>query len=201
MAVRVVLAEDEAIIRLDLRETLESEGYEVVGDFGQGDLALAAIRELRPDIAILDVKMPGLDGLEVATMVQQEKICATLILTAFSQRALVEAARTAGVMAYLVKPFQSSELVPAIELALARYGEAKMLEEEMEQLRGEHQLLEAKLETRRLLDQAKGILMEEAGMTEAEAFRFLQRTAMDGRLRLGVVASQVIEGSLRPDLG
>ncbi len=199
MAVRVVLAEDEAIIRLDLRETLEAEGYDVVGDFGQGDLALAAIRDLRPDIAILDVKMPGLDGLEVATVIQQERICATLILTAFSQRALVEAARTAGVMAYLVKPFQSSELVPAIELALARYGENKMLEEEMEQLRGEHLVLQDKLETRKLLDQAKGLLMEELGMTEAEAFRFLQRKAMDGRLRLGTVASQVIDGVLRPE--
>ncbi|MGC8465954.1 MAG: ANTAR domain-containing response regulator [Acidimicrobiales bacterium] len=199
MAVRVVLAEDEAIIRLDLRETLEAEGYDVVGDFGQGDLALAAIRDLRPDIAILDVKMPGLDGLEVATIIQQERICATLILTAFSQRALVEAARTAGVMAYLVKPFQSSELVPAIELALARYGENKMLEEEMEQLRGEHLVLQDKLETRKLLDQAKGLLMEELGMTEAEAFRFLQRKAMDGRLRLGTVASQVIDGVLRPE--
>jgi response regulator NasT len=199
MAVRVVLAEDEAIIRLDLRETLEAEGYDVVGDFGQGDLALAAIQDLRPDIAILDVKMPGLDGLEVATVIQQERICATLILTAFSQRALVEAARTAGVMAYLVKPFQSSELVPAIELALARYGENKMLEEEMEQLRGEHLVLQDKLETRKLLDQAKGLLMEELGMTEAEAFRFLQRKAMDGRLRLGTVASQVIDGVLRPE--
>lgn len=198
MAVRVVLAEDEAIIRLDLRETLEAEGYEVVGDYGQGDTALAAIRELRPDIAILDVKMPAMDGLEVAAKIQEEQLCATLMLTAFSQRALVEAAREAGAMAYLIKPFQASEFVPAIELALARYGETRALEQEVSSLQDAHQALEQKLEARKFLDQAKGLLMDTYSMSETDSFRFIQRLAMDKRMSMKEAAQHVLSGAAKP---
>lgn len=198
MSARVVLAEDEAIIRLDLRETLEAEGYEVVGDYGRGDEALAGIRELRPDIAILDVKMPGLDGLEVAAEVLNEKICATLVLTAFSQRALVEAAREAGVMAYLVKPFQASELVPAIELAIARYVEAQALEAEVASLGDANATLEAKLQARKLLERAKGKLQESYGYSEAAAFRYIQKSAMNSRSTMSDVANAIVEGRLVP---
>lgn len=198
MSARVVLAEDEAIIRLDLRETLEAEGYEVVGDYGRGDEALEGIRELRPDIAILDVKMPGLDGLEVAAEVLNEKICATLVLTAFSQRALVEAAREAGVMAYLVKPFQASELVPAIELAIARYVEAQALEAEVASLGDVNATLEAKLQARKLLERAKGKLQESYGYSEAAAFRYIQKSAMDTRSTMSDVANAIVEGGLVP---
>lgn len=198
MAVRIVLAEDEAIIRLDLKETLESEGYSVVGDFGQGDTALRAIRELKPDLAILDVKLPGLTGLEVASAIASERICATLILTAYSQRALVEEAREAGAMAYLVKPFQASELIPAIELSLARYAETRALEAEVAAIRDESEATREKLEARKLLDRAKGVLIDEMGMHEADAFRFIQRSAMDARTSMKAVAELVISGELRP---
>jgi two-component system, response regulator PdtaR len=192
MGARVVLAEDEAIIRLDLKETLEDEGYEVVGETGRGDEAVALVKELNPDLAILDIKMPGLDGLTAAREITSERRAAVLILTAFSQRQLVERARDAGALAYLVKPFQRSELIPAVEVALGRFKEVKALEAEV---RG----LEEQLETRRLVDRAKGILMDEHKLAEAAAFSFIQRNAMRQRVTMRVVASQVIDGTLRPD--
>jgi AmiR/NasT family two-component response regulator len=198
MPVRVLLAEDEAIVRLDLKEMLRVEGYDVVGDFGAGDEALKFAMEQKPDIAVLDVKMPGMDGIEVAKILRKEKICATLILTAFSQRSLVEAAREAGVMAYLVKPFQASELVPSIELAIARYNEAIALEEELDLVRDEKTALEFAVATRKALDRAKGKLMEAYALTEPQAFRFIQKTAMDRRLSMREVANAVIDGELVP---
>jgi two-component system, response regulator PdtaR len=192
MAARVVLAEDEAIIRLDLKETLEDEGYEVVGETGRGDEAVALVKELSPDLAILDIKMPGLDGLTAAREITSERRAAVLILTAFSQRNLVEQARDAGALAYLVKPFQRSELIPAVEVALGRFKEVKALEAEV---RG----LEEQLETRRLVDRAKGILMDQHGLAEAAAFSFIQRNAMRQRVTMRVAASQVIDGALRPE--
>ena len=192
MGARVVLAEDEAIIRLDLKETLEDEGYEVVGETGRGDEAVQLVKDLGPDLAILDIKMPGLDGLTAAKEITSERRAAVLILTAFSQRHLVERARDAGALAYLVKPFQRSELIPAVEVALGRFKEVKALEAEV---RG----LEEQLETRRLVDRAKGILMDEHSLPEAAAFSFIQRNAMRQRVTMRVVASQVIDGSLRPE--
>jgi AmiR/NasT family two-component response regulator len=194
MGARVVLAEDEAIIRLDLKETLEDEGYEVVGETGRGDEAVALVKELSPDLAILDIKMPGLDGLTAAKEITTDRRAAVLILTAFSQRHLVERARDAGALAYLVKPFQRSELIPAVEVALGRFKEVKALEAEV---RG----LEEQLETRRLVDRAKGILMDEHQLAEAAAFSFIQRNAMRQRVTMRVVASQVIDGTLRPEAG
>ncbi len=191
MGVRVVIAEDEAIVRLDLKETLEEEGYEVVGESGRGDEAVRLVRELNPDLAILDIKMPGLDGLSAAREITGEQRAAVLILTAFSQRNLIEEARDAGVLAYLVKPFQRSELIPAIEVALGRFNE-------MRALRAEVDGLEEQLETRRVLDRAKGILMDELGMKEGDAFSFIQRSAMQQRLRMKAVAEQVVAGELRP---
>ncbi|MBW3651473.1 MAG: response regulator, partial [Actinobacteria bacterium] len=178
-------------VRLDLKETLEEEGYEVVGESGRGDEAVRLVRELNPDLAILDIKMPGLDGLSAAREITAEQRAAVLILTAFSQRDLIEKARDAGVLAYLVKPFQRSELIPAIEVALGRFNE-------MRALRAEVDGLEEQLETRRVLDRAKGILMDEHAMKEGDAFSFIQRTAMQRRLRMKAVAEQIIAGEMRP---
>jgi response regulator NasT len=186
-----VIAEDEAIIRLDLRESLEEEGYEVVGETGRGDKAVELARELRPDIAILDIKMPGLDGLGAARLISGERLCAVLVLTAFSQREFIEQARDAGALAYLVKPFQKSDLVPAIELAIGRHREMTALADEV---RG----LEEQLETRKVVERAKGVLMDNHGLTESEAFGFIQRTAMNGRTRMRAVAEQVVAGELHP---
>jgi response regulator NasT len=183
----VVIAEDEAIIRLDLKETLEEEGYEVVGETGRGDEAVRLVRELEPDLAILDLKMPGRDGLSVAAEISAERLAAVLILTAFSQRDLIEQARDAGALAYLVKPFQRSELVPAIEIALGRFLELKALHEQAESL-------EERLETRKVLDRAKGLLMDALGMSEQEAFRHIQTSAMADRLTMREVAQQIIDG-------
>jgi response regulator NasT len=198
MGARVVIAEDEAIIRLDLKEILESEGYEVVGETGRGDEAVELVASHAPDLAILDVKMPGLDGIEAARRITADKKVAVLILTAFSQRNLIEDARDAGVSAYLVKPFQRSELVPAIEVALARFVEFRAIEEEHARLSGEVATLEEKLETRQLVDRAKGVLMDSFGMAEAEAFSFIQQTAMSRRARMRDIAQEVIDGSLTP---
>ncbi len=195
---RVVIAEDEAIIRLDLKEILESEGYEVVGETGRGDDAVELVASTHPDLAILDVKMPGLDGIEAARRITSEYKIASLILTAFSQRNLIEDARDAGVAAYLVKPFQRSELIPAIEVAIARFEEHRAIEEEHARLSDEVASLEDKLETRRLVDRAKGVLMDKHGMGEAEAFSFIQKTAMDRRSRMADVAKEIIEGALTP---
>jgi response regulator NasT len=198
MAIRVLIAEDEAIIRRDLKEMLEAEGYEVVADFGRGDEALEAIRALRPDIAVVDIKMPGMDGLALAKEVGRDSLCAIVVLTAFSQRALVEQARDAGVMAYLVKPFNVSDLVPAIELALARFEERQVIEAELVKVQDEAKKLEERLQTRVLLDRAKAKLMEEFHMSEPSAFRYLQKTAMDQRTRVRDVAERVLSGELSP---
>jgi len=188
---RVVIAEDEAIIRLDLKETLQEEGYDVVGETGRGDEAVTLVREHRPDIAILDIKMPGLDGLSVAREIAADQLAAVLILTAFSQRDLIEQARDAGALAYLVKPFQRSELVPAIEVAIGRHRELRALHDQAHDL-------EEQLETRKLVDRAKGRLMDQFGLTEADSFSFIQKTAMTERQTMRAVAEQVIAGDLSP---
>jgi len=198
LTVRVVIAEDEGIIRLDLKEVLEEEGYEVVGETGRGDEAVTLVRQHRPELAILDIKMPGLDGLAAAREISGERLAAVLILTAFSQRNLIEEARDAGALAYLVKPFQKSELIPAIEVALGRFTELKALEAENRGLEGQTRSLEDLLERQRLVDRAKGLLMDNHGMKEADAFSFIQRTAMRLRLTMKEVARQVIDGSLTP---
>ncbi|MDA8372700.1 MAG: response regulator [Actinomycetota bacterium] len=196
---RVVIAEDEAIIRMDLEEALRELGYEVAGAAHRGDQALEMIRSLQPELAILDVKMPGMDGLEVAAEVSRERLCPVIILTAFSQRALIEQARDAGALAYLVKPFQPSDLVPAIELAIARFAEMQALEDEVRNLEDSAERLKAQLETRKLLDRAKGVLMENYAMTEPEAFSFIQRKAMDSRTRMSAIAEAVIAEELHPE--
>jgi response regulator NasT len=198
MAKRVVIAEDEAIIRLDLKEILEAEGYEVVGETGRGDEAVELVAQTHPDLAILDVKMPGIDGIEAARRISADFKVAVLILTAFSQRNLIEEARDAGVAAYLVKPFQRAELVPAITVAIARFDEYRAIEEEHARLSDEVATLEDKLTTRRLVDRAKGVLMDRDGMGEAEAFSFIQRAAMDRRVRMQQVAQEIIEGAVTP---
>jgi response regulator NasT len=191
LGVRVVIAEDEALVRLDLKEILEEEGYEVVGETGRGDEAVKLVQELSPDLAILDIKMPGQDGLTAAREITSEQRAAVLILTAFSQRNLIEEARDAGVLAYLIKPFQRTELIPAIEVALGRFNEMRALKAEVDNL-------EEQLETRRSLDRAKGILMDECGMKEADAFSFVQKTAMERRQKMKAIAEQIISGDLRP---
>lgn len=191
MSIRVVIAEDEAIIRLDLRETLEEEGYEVIGEAGRGDVALDLIRKLKPDLAILDVKMPGMDGLEVARMIGDEKICGVLVLTAFSQREIIEQARDAGALAYLVKPFQKSDLIPAIEVAIGRFRE-------LQALNGQMEVLGEQLEARKIIDRAKGRLIDQFGLKEQEAFSFIQRTAMKDRSRMRDVAEKILSGELEP---
>ena len=187
----IVIAEDEAIIRLDLRELLEEEGYQVVGEAGRGDQAVELARSLRPDLVILDVKMPGMDGIEAARQITSEGVCAVLMLTAFSQREVVEQARDAGAVAYLVKPFQKQDLVPAIELATARYAETKALAAEVSELT-------ERLEVRKLLDRAKGRLIDSHGMKEAEAFSFIQKSAMAGRTTMRAVAESVLRGETAP---
>lgn len=191
MTIRVVIAEDEAIIRLDLKETLEEEGYDVVGETGRGDKAVELVRELRPDLVILDIKMPGMDGLAAARIISAEKVCGILILTAFSQREVIEEARDAGALAYLVKPFQKSDLIPAIEVAIGRFRE-------MQSLNGEIDALGEQLEIRKTLDRAKGVLMDKYQLSEADSFGFLQRSAMNLRLTMHTVAGQVVAGELHP---
>ncbi|MBL6620663.1 MAG: ANTAR domain-containing response regulator [Ilumatobacteraceae bacterium] len=191
MAIRVVIAEDEAIIRMDLRETLEDEGYEVVAETGRGDEVVGLVRDLAPDLAILDVKMPGMDGLQAAGVITSEKLCAVLMLTAFSQREVIEQARDAGALAFLVKPFQRSDLVPAIEVAIGRFRELR-------DLTGEIDALGEQLEARKLVDRAKGLLIDQVGMSESDAFSFIQRTAMSERVRMRDVADRILDGSLRP---
>lgn len=191
MPLRVVIAEDEAIIRMDLRETLEEEGYEVIGETGRGDQAVELVRGLQPDLAILDIKMPGMDGLEAARIINGEKICGVLMLTAFSQREVVEQARDAGALAFLVKPFQKSDLIPAIEVAMGRFRELRSLT-------GEIDALGEQLESRKVIDRAKGVLMDELALSETDAFAFIQRTAMSERTRMRDVADRILDGSLRP---
>ncbi|MDQ2648823.1 MAG: response regulator [Actinomycetota bacterium] len=192
MSTRVVIAEDEAIIRLDLKETLQEEGYEVVGETGRGDEAVQLVRELEPDLAILDIKMPGLDGLAAAREITTDRRAAVLILTAFSQRDLIEQARDAGALAYLVKPFQRSELIPAVEVALGRFRE-------MQALFDQNSSLEDQLETRKQVDRAKGILMDNHGYSESEAFSWIQKRAMQDRKTMRAVATDIVGGELSPD--
>jgi response regulator NasT len=187
-----VIAEDEALIRMDLAEMLGDEGYEVVGQAGDGARAVELARELRPDLVILDVKMPVLDGIAAAEQIASERIAPVVILTAFSQRELVERARDAGAMAYLVKPFSQGDLVPAIEMAVSRFAELHLLEQEVADL-------QERLETRKSVDRAKGVLQKELGLTEAEAFRWIQKTAMDLRLSMRQVADGVVQHG--PDVG
>jgi response regulator NasT len=183
---RVVIAEDEALIRLDLKEMLEEEGYTVVGEAGDGRRAVELAREHRPDLVILDVKMPVLDGISAAETIAAESIAPVLMLTAFSQRELVERARDAGAMAYLVKPFGKSDVVPAIEMAVSRFTELKTLEKEVADLT-------QRLETRKLVDRAKSVLQTQYGLTEPAAFRWIQKTSMDRRMSMQQVAEAVIE--------
>ena len=187
---RVVIAEDEALIRLDLKEMLEEEGYAVVAEVGDGEAAVERVTALRPELAILDVKMPVLDGISAAERIAAERLAPVVILTAFSQRELVERARDAGAMAYLVKPFTKADLVPAIEMAVSRFAEIRALDTEIGTLR-------ERLEVRKLLDRAKGLLQSEHGLSEPEAFRWIQKTSMDRRLTMRKVAEAVIEGSMR----
>ncbi|MBX3285014.1 MAG: response regulator [Actinobacteria bacterium] len=188
---RVVIAEDEAIIRLDLKETLEEEGYEVVAETGRGDEAVELVRQFEPDVAILDIKMPGLDGLSAAREIAGERRAAVVILTAFSQRDLIERARDAGALAYLVKPFQKSDLLPAIEVALGRFAELKELHDQATSLSDQ-------LETRKVVDRAKGQLMDQNHLSESAAFGFIQKTAMRERRTMRDVAQRVLDGDLAP---
>jgi len=181
----VLIAEDEALIRLDLKELLEEEGYDVVGEAADGQEAVRQARELHPDLVILDVQMPVLDGLAAAERIARERIAPVVILTAFSQRELVDRAREAGAMAYLVKPFERKDLVPAIEMAASRYAEIISLEREVADL-------QQRLEVRKLVDRAKGLLMTEQGLSEPEAFRWIQRSAMDRRATMADVAADII---------
>lgn len=182
---RVLIAEDEALIRLDLAEMLVEEGYDVVGEAGDGETAVRLAEELKPDLVILDIKMPIMDGLAAAERIAGERVAPVVILTAFSQRDLVERARAAGAMAYLVKPFQKSDLVPAIEIALSRYQEIAALESEVAGLTD-------RLETRKVVERAKGTLMTTYSMTEPQAFKWIQRTAMDHRMTMREVAERIL---------
>ena len=182
---RVVIAEDEVLIRMDLAEMLSEEGYEVVGQAGDGQKAIDLARELRPDLVILDVKMPVLDGIAAAERIARERIAPVVILTAFSQRDLVERARDAGAMAYLVKPFSQTDLVPAVEMAVSRFAELSALEAEVADLT-------ERLETRKAVERAKNVLQEQLGLSEPDAFRWIQKTAMDLRLSMRQVADGVI---------
>jgi two-component system, response regulator PdtaR len=184
---RVLVVEDEALIRLDLTEMLTEEGYVVAGEAADGEQAIEQARALRPDLVIMDVKMPKVDGIAAAATIVDERIAPVVMLTAFSQRELIESARDAGAMAYLVKPFARHELVPAIELAVSRFSERVALEDEVA-------TLTERLETRKLIDRAKGLLMTRQSLSEPDAFRWIQRTAMDRRTTMKAVAEAVIEG-------
>ena len=191
MPTRVVVAEDEAIIRMDLRELLQEEGYEVVAECGRGDEAVELVREHAPDVALLDIKMPGLDGISAAREIASERLTAVVLVTAFSQRELIEEASDAGVQGYVVKPFERHDLAPAIEVAIARFRTEKALAEQVSDAT-------ERLETRKVLDRAKGVLMDRDGLSEQAAFDFLQKTAMTSRRAMRVVADEVLAGTLSP---
>ncbi len=187
----VVIAEDEAIIRLDLRETLENAGYEVVADTGRGDEAVKLVSQYKPEVVILDIKMPGMDGIQAAREIAATEDTAVVILTAFSQRELIDEAVDAGALAYLVKPYQQSDLVPAIEIARRRH-------QEMRELTDQAKTLEERLKARKVIEKAKGLLIETASLTEDEAFRFIQTTAMSERKTMLELAEKIISEGLRP---
>ena len=191
--IRVIIAEDEALIRLDLKEMLEEEGYSVVAEVGDGQQAVDRATELRPDLVILDIQMPVLDGLSAAEQIASARIAPVIVLTAFSQRELVERARDAGAMAYLVKPFSKNDLVPAIEVARARFSEMTALDSEV-------RTLEERLETRKVVEKAKGLLMAEQGISEAEAFRWIQRTAMNQRTSMKALAQSIVDAGAVADV-
>jgi response regulator NasT len=192
VGLRVLVVEDEALIRLDLTEMLTEEGYVVAGEAADGEQAVELARSLAPDLVIMDVKMPKVDGIAAAASIVDERIAPVVMLTAFSQRDLIEQARDAGAMAYLVKPFARHELVPAIELAVSRFAERKALEAEVATLTD-------RLETRKVVDRAKGRLMDAHSLSEADAFSFIQRTAMRERLTMKAVSERIISGELAPD--
>ena len=188
----VVIAEDEALIRLDLREMLEEEGYVVAGEAGDGDAAIKLAEQLKPDLVIMDVKMPGLDGISAAERITASQLAPVIILTAFSQRDLVQRASEAGAMAYLIKPFTKADLVPAIEVAASRFAEIAALNSEAASLR-------ERLEVRKILDRAKGKLQDGQGMTEAQAFRWIQKSSMDRRLTMRAVAEEVLDDAAKAE--
>lgn len=183
---RVVVAEDEALIHLDLVELLEEHGYEIVGQASDGEEAVRLANELEPDLIVMDVKMPKMDGITAADKIAEDRICAVVMLTAFSQRDLIKRAKEAGAMAYVVKPFDASDVIPAIEIAMARFAEIRGVEDEVMDL-------EERLESRKIVDQAKGILQTSLDLTEPEAFRWIQKTAMDLRKSMREVAQGVID--------
>lgn len=191
MPTRVVVAEDEAIIRMDLRELLQEEGYEVVAECGRGDEAVELVRRHEPDVALLDIKMPGLDGISAAREISGDRLAAVVLVTAFSQRELIEEASDAGVQGYIVKPFERHDLAPAIEVAIARFRTEKTLAEQVSDVT-------ERLETRKVLDRAKGVLMDRDGLSEQAAFDFLQKTAMASRRPMRAIADEVLAGDLTP---
>jgi response regulator NasT len=182
---RVVVAEDEAVIRLDIVEMLREVGYDVVGEAADGESAIRLAEELRPDLVVMDIKMPVLDGISAAERIAKARIAPVVLLTAFSQKELVERARDAGAMAYVVKPFSSNDLLPALEIALSRHAEITALESEISDLTD-------RFETRKLVERAKGLLISSMGLTEPEAFRWIQKTSMDRRLTMREVAETVL---------
>ena len=192
--IRVVIAEDEAIIRLDLKEILEAEGYAVIGETGRGDEAIDLVRMLEPDLVILDIKMPGMNGIDAAKVISDEGLAAVILLTAFSQQDLIHEASNAGVLAYLVKPFQRSDLVPSIELALGRFKEISDLKQETLMLR-------ESLQTRKLVDRAKGLLIDSYGLKESDAYRYLQKKAMEDRTTMKSVAEDILTDISNLDAG
>ncbi len=185
MPIRIVLADDESIIRMDLKEMLSSLGYAVVGEASEGESAVSLARELRPDLVILDIKMPGMDGIDAARVLTTERIAPVLLLTAYSEKDLVERAKEAGVVGYVVKPFQEADLAPAIEVAMARYREFQTIERELVDLQDT-------LETRKLVERAKGLLMDTQGLKEADAFRRIQRLSMNTRKTMREVAEAIL---------
>ena len=191
MPTRVVVAEDEAIIRMDLCELLQEEGYEVVADCGRGDQAVELVRQHRPDVTLLDIKMPGMDGISAAREIGAEHLSAVVLVTAFSQRELIDEANDAGVHGYVVKPLERHDLAPAIEVAITRFRVESQLSEQVQDAT-------AQLAARKLLDRAKGLLMDQHGLSEQNAFGFIQKTAMSSRSPMTEVAEQILSGSLLP---
>ncbi|AZZ82648.1 MULTISPECIES: ANTAR domain-containing response regulator [Gordonia] len=183
---RVLVAEDDSLIRMDLIEMLREEGYDVVGEAPNGQVAVELTESLKPDLVIMDIKMPIRDGIDAATEIAEKRLAPVVMLTAFSQRDFIEKARDAGAMAYLVKPFTKADLVPAIEVAVSRYHELKLLEREVA-------TMNERLETRKLVERAKGLLMQKQGLSEPEAFKWIQRAAMDRRTTMKAVAQVVVE--------